>query len=81
MNLLTYLFIFGYAIKISCVGKKILTVIGLLPSSIFLATQFSYDPAVISGLTLSIVMLINWFMDKKSIKEFLLSCNTLLKSF
>ncbi len=64
-NLIIYLLIFSYAIKISCVGKRLLTVLGLLPSSLFLACQFSYDSAVISGITLGIVMLVNWFANKE----------------
>lgn len=64
MNLVAYLFIMGYAIKISKVGKLLLTVIGLIPTSIFLACQYAYDPAVTAGLILGIVCLINWFVDK-----------------
>lgn len=66
INLLVYLLIFSYAIKILCLGKRVLTVIGLLPSSLFIACQFTYDSAVISGLTLGIVFLINWFCDNDS---------------
>ena len=64
INLIIYLCIFGYAIKITKIGKRLLTVIGLIPSSLFLASQFSYDSAVISGLTLGIVILMNWFVDQ-----------------
>ena len=65
-NLLLYLFVMSFSIKKSKVGKRIIFVIGLLPSTLFLATQFSYDPCVIAGITLSSVYLINWFSDKDS---------------
>ena len=66
MILLSYLLIMSYAIKISKIGKKLLTLIGLIPSCMFLATQYSYDPAVISGFILASVQLVNWFVDEKS---------------
>ena len=70
MILLSYLLIMSYAVKISKIGKKILVVLGLIPSSMFLATQYSYDPAVISGSVLASVILVNWFVDKKSMVDF-----------
>lgn len=66
MNLLTFLLVMSFAIYYSKIGKKTLTIIGLLPSVLFLACQYSYDPAVISGITLAMVILINWFTDKDS---------------
>ena len=69
-NLLAFVLIMGYAIKISKLGKRLLCVIGLLPINIFLATQYSYDPAVTSGITLSLVILMNWFVDKNSKVDF-----------
>ena len=70
MILLSYLLIMSYAIKISKIGKKLLVVLGLIPSSMFLATQYSYDPAVISGSVLASVLLVNWFADKRSVVDF-----------
>lgn len=64
INLFAFAMIMAYAIKISKVGKRLLSVIGLLPSVMFLACQYSYDPAVISGITLALVILINWFIDR-----------------
>ena len=63
-NLLIYLLIVSYAIKIARFNKKLVTVIGMLPTSIFLSSQYSYDAAVTSGLLLSIVIIMNWFVDK-----------------
>lgn len=65
MNLVVYLFIIGYAIKIAKVGKRLLVVLGLIPTSLFLACQYSYDATVISGFILAMVYLINWFVDKE----------------
>ncbi|MBR3161660.1 MAG: DUF2142 domain-containing protein [Bacilli bacterium] len=64
MILLSYVLIMGYAIKISKLSKRLLCVIGLIPTNVFLASQYSYDPAVMSGLTLASVILFNWFIDK-----------------
>lgn len=64
-NLLAYLLIMSYAIKTSKIAKKLLVVIGLIPTNLFLACQYSYDPAVMSGITLGVVFLFNWFTDKE----------------
>ena len=65
-NLLAFALIMAYAIKISKLGKRLLCVIGLMPVSLFLSSQYSYDPTVISGITLALVILMNWFVDKNS---------------
>lgn len=70
MNLLVYLFLIGYAIKITKVGKRLLVVLGLIPTSLFLASQYSYDAAVIAGFTLAMVILVNWFVDKNCKVDF-----------
>lgn len=64
MNLLVFLLIMSYAIKKAKIGKTVLLTIGLLPSTLFLASQYSYDPAVISGISLGMVFLFNWLVDK-----------------
>lgn len=69
-NLLAFVLIMAYAIKISKLGKRLLCVIGLMPMLLFIATQYSYDPAVISGITLALVILLNWFTDKNSKVDF-----------
>ena len=50
--LITYALIIFWAIKIIPRGKIILSVIGLFPTNIFLATQFSYDPPITAFLIL-----------------------------
>lgn len=69
-NLLAFVLIMAYAIKISKLGKRLLCVIGLMPISLFLSSQYSYDPAVISGITLALVILLNWFVDENSKVDF-----------
>ena len=69
-NLLAFVLIMAYAIKISKLGKRLLCVIGLMPMLLFIATQYSYDSAVISGITLALVILLNWFTDKNSKVDF-----------
>lgn len=65
LNLFAYLLIMAYALKISKVGKRLLFVITFIPTSMFLASNYSYDLAVTSGVTLFLVSLINLLIDKK----------------
>lgn len=63
-NLLFYVLLIAYAIKTIKVGKRLLSVIALLPANIFLASEYSYDPAVFIGLTVFMAHLINLYLDK-----------------
>lgn len=54
LNLLCYVILMYFAIKISTYAKKIVFIIALFISNIFLATQFSYDPTIIAGITLGL---------------------------
>lgn len=47
-NLFTYILLFFFAIKVAPTKKLVLLVIGLLPSNIFLASNYSYDPWIIA---------------------------------
>lgn len=69
-NLVAYLLLISAAIKIAKIGKKLIAVIGLTPTCLFLASQYSYDPAVTSGIILGITMLINWLVDKEYLVTF-----------
>ncbi|MDE6252443.1 MAG: DUF2142 domain-containing protein [Lachnospiraceae bacterium] len=60
-NLITYVIIMFFAIKCAHRGKRILTIIGLLPTSLFLAASFSYDAYVTAFLTFGFVMVVNEF--------------------
>ena len=63
-NLLFYVLLMTYAIKKLVTGKRLLAIIALLPSNIFLASEYSYDPAVFAGITIFIVHIINLLLDK-----------------
>lgn len=57
-NLFTYILLFYYAIKVTPTKKLVLLVIGLLPSNIFLASNYSYDPWIIAFVACGCALLI-----------------------
>lgn len=57
-NLLAYAAIMYFAIKKTPVGKVIMSVIGLFPTSVFMACVYSYDPAVMAWIYLSMACLL-----------------------
>ena len=64
-NLMCYIGMLYYAIKISTYAKKIIFVCSLLVSNMFLASQFSYDPLITSSLVLAISLFLRTIeMDK-----------------
>lgn len=65
VNLIMYAFLIYLGIKIIPVGKKLLLAIGLLPTSVSLACQFSYDPTIIAAGLLATSILIKMYYDKK----------------
>lgn len=65
-NLLVYSLVFAVAIRYAKFGKRALLCVGLLPTSLFLASTFSYDAFVTAFLMLGLVMIINELVDKKS---------------
>lgn len=52
-NLLFYVMLFYFAIKKIPYGKTLLAVFGLVPTSIFMASNYSYDPWVIGFIVLA----------------------------
>lgn len=70
INLFVYSLGFSFAIKKAKIGKKLLFLIGLMPTTIFLSAQYSYDPYVTLGFTLAAVYLINIFVDKNEKIDF-----------
>lgn len=66
LNLFMYIIIMFLAIKHARHGKRILTLIGMLPTSIFIASSFSYDAYVTAFLTLGFVFIVNEFTDTES---------------
>ena len=66
LNLLAYTLIIAFAIKISSPSiKKLLFVIGLLISNIFLASQFSYDPTITASLLLAVALFIKMLEENE----------------
>lgn len=53
-NLLVYAFLIACAVAVTPVGKLTMAVIGLLPTSIFLASHYSYDPWLIAWCMLGL---------------------------
>ncbi len=64
-GLLSYVLLIAYAIKILKFGKRILALLALIPSCIFIASQYSYDPIVFSGLAVFFAKVLNLIFDKK----------------
>lgn len=71
-NLLLYTVLIYFAIKLSGRFNRIFFVIGLLTCNIFLATQFSYDPLVISSLLLAIALFLHIMQSDKASMKYLL---------
>lgn len=71
-NLLAYIVIFYFAIKISRRYKNYLFLIGLSLSTIFLATEFSYDPTITASIILAFSLYSNMLEDKKINNKYLL---------
>ena len=72
LNLLLYILLIYYAIKIIPFAKKLVFIMGLLPTSIFLATQFSYDSTIIAGIYLGLAAFIKLLSLEKIEKKYLL---------
>lgn len=55
-NLMCYILILFFAIKVSTHAKKIFFVLALFLSNIFYASQFSYDPTITASIMLAIAL-------------------------
>lgn len=71
-NLIFYLAIMFFAIRISPYFKKLIFIIGLLPANIYLASQFSYDSTITAGVMISIASLLKIKSKKKVDLKYLL---------
>lgn len=72
LNLLLYISIFYFAIKIAPYGKRILFIISLFPINIYLASQFSYDSTITAGLMLGIASFLKLMTLDKVDNKYLL---------
>lgn len=64
-NLLSYVTIVFFAIRIIPTKKSLLTVIALLPTNLFIAANYSYDTWLISFFMLGTAMAIREFSDER----------------
>lgn len=71
LNLVAYITIFYFAIKLNKRYKNYLFLIGLSLSSIFLATEFSYDPTIIASIVLAFSLYTNMLEEKKVNNKYL----------
>lgn len=62
-NLLLYTVVCAIAIRVAKKGKALIAVIALMPNSIFLASQFSYDAFVNCFLLLAMVLVMNELLE------------------
>lgn len=65
-NLLAYVAITFFAIRHTKICKKIMTVIALLPTTVFLAATYSYDAVLIACAFLAAAYMFTVFADKES---------------
>ena len=69
-NLFFYSLGMAYVIKKAKIGKKMIFGIALIPTAVFLSSQYSYDHFVTLGIFLSMVQIINTFVDEKETINF-----------
>ncbi len=72
INLLFYLIIFYFALKNATKYKKIILYIGLLPTNLYLASQFSYDPTITAALLLAFVSFVKINESDKINKKYII---------
>lgn len=65
INLILYIFLIYMAIKIAPIAKKLIMIIALMPTPMYLASQFSYDPTIIGSCLLAISYFLKMLYAKK----------------
>lgn len=63
-NLLLYCCIMFFTIRILPIGKRIMTAVGLMPTSMFMACCYSYDPSVIAFTALGLALIFQEMEEK-----------------
>ena len=69
VNLLVYIAIMFYTIKNAKVGKRLLFVLALLPTNIFLAAQYSRDTIITAGIYLAVSTFLNCYCGKEKMNQ------------
>lgn len=65
INLLLYVLLIYMAIKVSPIAKKLIMIIALMPTPMYLASQFSYDPTIMGSCLLAISYFFKMLYSKK----------------
>lgn len=73
LNFICYVGIVFFAIKIATKLKKIIFLISLFVTNIFISAQFSYDPTIIACLILATSLFYRMLEDEKINKKYLLA--------
>lgn len=71
LNFICYTLLMFFAIKVSTKLKRVVFVISVFASNIFLASQFSYDPTIIGSMILATSLFFRMLEDKKLNKKYL----------
>ncbi len=80
INLLVYVVTMTFAIKNLKKGRMLMSVIGLMPTVMFLSSTVSYDPVIIGFTALGLSYLLNGFVDDNeqlTWKKYLMGCGFL----
>lgn len=72
-NYAVYVLLIYFAIKFSTYAKKIIFLLGLVPTRIYYGVQFSYDPLIISSFLLAFSLFLRMIEDKKLNKKFIVA--------
>ena len=67
-ELLLYVFVMFFTIRIIPMGKRVLTFISLTPTSLFLAVTYTYDTVVFCFISLAFaIMMREWLAEKENV--------------
>ena len=79
VSLLAFIGLFALAIRLTPVGKQVFFVLGLLPTTLLLASSYSADPMTIALAALGVALTLRCCLsDEENLPEFLLLCLVLL---
>ena len=71
LNFICYVMLMFFAIKVATSLKKVIFVIGLFVTNIFISTQFSYDPTIIASMILATSLFYRLLEEEKINKKYL----------
>ena len=65
-NIIEYSLLMFFAVKILKHGKRLLSIIALMPTPMFIAVNYAYDPFVTGCLSIAVAIIINELADNKN---------------